>query len=138
MIAYLDTSVIVRKLLEQPDLHPDWGAWETAATSALTAVEASRALHRMRLQKRLTDPEVSRAFEILRTLLDGVGRIPVSETVLERAGHPFPTAIRTLDAIHLASALLWMHRERKPIAFLTHDAELEIAARAVGFRARLT
>ena len=51
---------------------------------------------------------------------------------MARAAEPFPTLVRTLDAIHLASALL--AREQIPdLRFATHDDELGLAARAVGF-----
>jgi predicted nucleic acid-binding protein len=56
----------------------------------------------------------------------------VTDTVLERASDPFPTALGTLDAIHLATALEL--RDLHPdLEFATHDRELAIAARAYGF-----
>jgi predicted nucleic acid-binding protein len=51
--------------------------------------------------------------------------------VLERAAEPFPTQMRTLDALHVASALLV--RTRFPaLRFATHDADLAAAALAEG------
>ena len=52
--------------------------------------------------------------------------------ILVRATEPFPTLLGTLDAIHLASALL--AREQLPgLTFATHDPALGTAAMAVGF-----
>lgn len=46
---------------------------------------------------------------------------------------PMATAVRTLDAIHLASALLFRERKGTAIVFATHDAQQATAARALGF-----
>ena len=43
-----------------------------------------------------------------------------------------PTALGSLDAIHLASALLVRH-DLDGLVFATHDDELGTAARATGF-----
>lgn len=43
------------------------------------------------------------------------------------------TAIGTLDAIHLASALLFRERRNAPVLFATHDRRQATAARARGF-----
>lgn len=137
MTVYLDTSALLRKLLNRPDAHPHWGQWDAAYTSALTRVEASRTLDRLRLQRLLSDAEIAEAFEGLTGYLERIGGIPVSEAVLRRASQPFPTVIKTLDAIHLAAAILWQDQNLKPLAFLTHDASLRTAARALGFKLTL-
>ncbi len=54
-------------------------------------------------------------------------------TRLERAAEPFPTLLGSLDAIHLASALL-ARTLVDDLGFATHDEELATAARAMGFR----
>ena len=54
--------------------------------------------------------------------------------VLTRASQPLPTPLGTLDAIHLATALLWQEKERKELVMATHDTALGIAARACGLR----
>ena len=57
---------------------------------------------------------------------------PVTESILDRAADPFPTALGSLDAIHLATALEL--REQVPsLVFATHDRDLAIAAQSVGF-----
>jgi hypothetical protein len=44
-----------------------------------------------------------------------------------------PTAVKTLDALHLSSALLLAERRRTPVVFATHDGQQAVAARALGF-----
>ena len=67
--------------------------------------------------------------------LDAIEVVPLAPEVLERAGDPFPTSIGTLDAIHLASALA-IRDEVPDLVFATHDAELALAASAMGFDVR--
>jgi hypothetical protein len=43
------------------------------------------------------------------------------------------TPVKTLDALHLASALLWRERSGDPLVFATHDPQQARAARALGF-----
>jgi hypothetical protein len=57
----------------------------------------------------------------------------LNRVVLRRASEPFPTQIRTLDAIHIASALLVQTRKRT-LYFATHDADMATAALAMGLR----
>jgi hypothetical protein len=45
-----------------------------------------------------------------------------------------PTELGTLDAIHLATALLWTEMSHKDLTMATHDSVLGLAARAYGMR----
>ena len=58
----------------------------------------------------------------------------VSGPVLARAAQPLPTELGTLDAIHLATALLWNERARSALVMATLDSALGIAARACGLQ----
>jgi hypothetical protein len=40
----------------------------------------------------------------------------------------------TLDALHLATALLWREKEGKDLVMAAHDTALGLAARASGLR----
>ncbi len=59
--------------------------------------------------------------------------IDVTDDVISLAAQAMPIVIRTLDAIHLATALDWQRRERKDFVFMTHDTQLADAARRAGF-----
>jgi hypothetical protein len=50
-----------------------------------------------------------------------------------RAPDPFPLPVRTLDAIHLSTAMAWRDSYEQEIVFATHDKALGKAARAMGF-----
>jgi hypothetical protein len=45
-----------------------------------------------------------------------------------------PTTLGTLDAIHLATALMWAEHAGFPLVMATHDQLLATAARASGLR----
>jgi hypothetical protein len=53
--------------------------------------------------------------------------------VLHRAALPLPLPVRTLDALHLTTALIVRERSAEPLLFVTHDAQQAAAARALGF-----
>ena len=53
--------------------------------------------------------------------------------MLQRAALPMPTVVKTLDGIHLATALLLRERRNISLTFATHDDQQATAARALGF-----
>ena len=60
-------------------------------------------------------------------------RVDVSPAVLRRAADPFPTPLGALDAIHLATAILWREGRSEAPVLVTHEGQLAMAARATGF-----
>ena len=80
---------------------------DLVVASELTLVECDRVLVRAQAQGRLTAGEAADR----RTLLEAAAatwyRLQLDKSILDRARHPFPDEpLRTLDALHLASALL--------------------------------
>jgi predicted nucleic acid-binding protein len=133
LIAYLDSSVLLRLILRQPGALKEWKAVETGVASALAEVECLRTFDRFRLLARVGDSEMARRRETVYRLLNGMEVVEVNQTVLARAAQPFPTSLGTLDAIHLATALLWREKSGKGLVMATHDATLATASRAFGF-----
>ena len=134
MIAYVDTSVLLRVALGQADALPEWRQVDRGVTSALTRVEGLRTLDRLRLRARLADAEVARRRAIILQLLDSLELVEVDFLVLDRAAQPQPTELGTLDAIHLATALLWRETMGAQLVMATHDVALATATQAHGFR----
>ncbi|MGH9368403.1 MAG: type II toxin-antitoxin system VapC family toxin [Thermoanaerobaculia bacterium] len=135
MIAYLDSSVLLRRVLGQRDSLAQWKKIEAGVASALVEVECLRTLDRLRLAESLDDPTIAPRREALFRVLDAIELVEVTRPVLERAAQPMPTALGTLDAIHLATALLWReHSGAADLVMATHDAALGLAARASGLR----
>ncbi len=132
MIAYVDASVLLRVALRQPDALTEWRQIEQGVSSAVIMTESLRTLDRLRLRARLSDADVaSRRAAILR-LIASLELVEVDGVVLERAAQPMPTEVGTLDAIHLASAILWKEMTQVDLVMATHDGALALAAHAHG------
>ncbi len=132
MKAYLDTSVILRKLLGEPGALKEWGHWDEGCTSEITRVESLRVLDRLRLQGSLEDREVAEKMQLLKGILETTDLITLDSAILGRASQSYPTIIGTLDAIHLATALLWKEMTGTQITMATHDETLGLSAKAHG------
>ena len=133
MIVYLDASVVLRILLRQPKRLAAWGRWEAAYSSELLGIESRRVIDRLRVQAALNDHELADVHHDLTRIERAIGAIPLTRPVLHRAALPMPTTVKTLDAIHLASALLLRERRIASLTFATHEPQQLRAARALGF-----
>ncbi len=132
MITYVDSSVLLRVALGQPGRLPRWRQVTRGVSSGLAEVECLRTLDRLRIEESLDDEEVARRRQSLLELLDSLTLVDPGREILERAAQPLPTVLGTLDAIHLATALLYREAIRQPLTLATHDLALARAARAHG------
>ena len=110
---YVDSSVPLLALMEQ-----------TGGSEAATALDEHRGEALRKVSSALLDVEVSRA------LRDSVDLVVIDDEVVQRA-KALTGELKSLDAIHLATALMLDH-PRDPVVLLTHDARLAEAARAHG------
>ncbi len=69
--------------------------------------------------------------EDARALVGRVALIELAPPILARALDPFPVAVRTLDALHLAS-IEFLSARGQTIDLATYDERLSAAARALG------
>ena len=136
MIAYLDTSVLLRIVLREPGTLGDLRSYEALVSSELTAVESARTIDRMRILGSLTPDEASERLRAVNEWLEAVDLVLLRPPVLSRAAEPMPMPIGTLDAIHLATALIWRDRMGPLAVMVTHDTALGAAARTFGFEVR--
>ena len=132
MIAYVDASVLLRVALRQPDALPEWRQIQQGVSSALIMTESLRTLDRLRLRAKLSDEEVASRRATMLQLVASLELVEIDAVVLDRAAQPMPTELGTLDAIHLATALLWKEMSRLEVTMATHDAALGLAAKAHG------
>jgi len=99
-LVYLDSSALVKLVLPEPESQPlfEWLAdWPLRLSSDLAAVEVPRAARRAS-----REPAVHlRASQVLA----GLHLLQIDREVIERAAALQPAGLRSLDAIHLASAL---------------------------------
>lgn len=133
MIAYVDSSVVLRLVLGQPGKLTQWKTLEGGVSSALAEVECLRTLDRFRLTHGLSDRDHARRRAAIYSIIDELDLVELTRPVLTRASQPMPTSLGTLDAVHLATALLWREQFESPLVMATHDEELGRAAEAFGF-----
>jgi len=82
----------------------------------------------------VSDRDLAVRREAVYRLLEAIDVVEPSRAVLTRAAQPLPTELGTLDAIHLATALLWHEGSGAELVMATHDGALSTAARACGLR----
>jgi predicted nucleic acid-binding protein len=134
---YVDSSVLLRVVLDEPEQLPEWKLLEEPVTSALTEVEALRTIDRA--TRRTTHPrrrplsadQAARARALLYETLEMFCRVELGPSIISRAGQ-LAGPLATLDALHLATALSWGDRAGENLAVATHDPELGAAAAGCG------
>jgi predicted nucleic acid-binding protein len=132
VIAYLDTSALLRLVLREPGGLEELLSCEALVSSELLAVEALRTLDRLRLQGALSMEEAASLRGVVDEWLEAVDLVLLQRPILARASDPFPVPLGTLDALHLATLLLWRERMKQTPVLATHDGGLALAARAFG------
>jgi predicted nucleic acid-binding protein len=132
VIAYLDSSVLLRLILREPGAMNDVPDREGLVSSELLAIECPRTIDRLRLQGSLSTEEAAVRLVAVKDWLEAVDLVLVQRPILARASEPFPTPLGTLDALHLATALIWRDRMQSDLVMLTHDGGLALSARAFG------
>ncbi len=110
-----------------------WPKIQNSVSSDLIRLECLRTIDRARIQQRLEEEAVAGYREAALRMIDDFSLISLDSDLLERAADPFPTMLGTLDAIHLATALA-AREQFEDLALATHDDELALAGRAMGFQ----
>jgi predicted nucleic acid-binding protein len=136
VIAYIDTSALLRIVLREPGALDDLRSYDALISSELIAVESSRTLDRLRSQGSLTADDAAARVRAVHDWLEAIDLVLLRPPVLSRASEPMPMPLGTLDALHLATALVWRDRLGPLPIMATHDAALGVAARAFGFEVR--
>jgi predicted nucleic acid-binding protein len=121
-VIYLDTSVAIAHLLAE-DRRPPASLWSSTLV-------ASRLLE-YELWTRLNARGLAASHgETARRLTERVAFLELLPSVLSRALEPFPTPVRTLDALHLAS-IEFLRGRGQSVQLASYDDRLIAAARAV-------
>lgn len=132
MRVYLDTSALVKYLIEEPGTDRAERLWRTASdryTSRITYAEARAALARAGRDGRTTPREQTMARRGLDMRWDGLRQIGVTDRLVRLAGDLADRrALRGYDAVHLASALILGDE----VVMATWDRELSDAASEEG------
>ena len=124
-LVYVDASAFVKLFSREPESEAMATAiateWDGAIASEIFAVEVFRAA------RRIGGTAAARAAD----LLHSVALLPITAEIRRDAGQIGPPELRSLDAIHLATALSASDRIG---AVLTYDTRLAAACTAAGLR----
>lgn len=120
---YIDSSVALARLLFEPRALP-LVFWQTPPVSSrLLEYEVWNRVHAYDL--------IASHGDGARSLLIGIELLEMERPVLARALEPWPTTIRTLDALHLAT-IEHLRSQGAPIELASYDNRLAAAAEALG------
>jgi hypothetical protein len=122
-VIYIDSSVALARLLFELRSPPVQFWLEDLVSSRLLEYEVYNRIHAY-------DPAGSNIGPA-RALLAGIKLMELGETVLARALEPWPTPIRTLDALHLAT-VEYLRRQGETVEMASYDSRLLAAAQALG------
>jgi predicted nucleic acid-binding protein len=123
-VTYLDSSVALAHLLGETRV-PPLSLWqESLVSSRLLEYEVWTRVHARGLGRTHADG--------VRVLIGAIALLELSPLVVARAIEPFPVAVRTLDALHLAS-MTFLRDRGEPVQLATYDDRLANAARALEF-----
>jgi predicted nucleic acid-binding protein len=122
-VGYVESSALVKLAIAEPEtraLRDALVAQERTVASDLGAVEMTRAAWR-----RAGEPGAARA----RAALLKIFLLPIDRAIVDTASRLEPVTLRSLDAIHVATAL---SLQADGIVFYSYDGRTLEAARAVG------
>ena len=132
---YLETSAVLTWLLGQAhakEVRAAADAAQVVVTSALTLAESERALVRAESGQLLSARDGQRLRGMLQRAQAGWMRMAVTEEILSRACRSFPVEpVRTLDAIHLATALAFT-KALPDLRILSYDRRILENSLALG------
>lgn len=126
----------MRIVLQAADPLPEWERLERGITSVLTRIESYRTLDRLWHNDELTEDDLAAKRAALAKFLPRLEKQAIDEAVIRLACASLPVPLRTLDAIHLATAIAYRSSQpsdERPILFATHDRQLARAAAAMQF-----
>jgi uncharacterized protein len=121
LIAYADSSALVKLAVAEPEsaeLRAALRSYDDVVTSELAIVEVTRAARRA---------AGTAGAEHAAAVLASVKQLRIDQAVLQRAAQLPPPTLRSLDAIHVASAL-----ELEASVVIAYDDRLLAAATSAG------
>lgn len=132
---YVESSAVLSWLFGEPSGEAVRAVLEGAdlvVTSDLTLVECDRTIHRAQVTGGITEAQAADRRSRLTVAAVSWNLLRLDAEVIQRARRPFPAEpIRTLDALHVASAL--MARAAVPdLALLSLDDRVRASGRGLG------
>lgn len=136
MTVYVETSAVLRWLFGEEGGEGVRGVLVAAPkvlTSRLTLIETRRVVRRAEREKRITSAQAADVLSVFAQAASTWAILEISDEVARRAEDAFPAEpVRSLDAIHLASAL-FLRQAFPDLGIVTADARVAANAHQLGF-----
>ena len=140
MTLYAETSAVLRWLFAEEGGETIRSALATAekvTSSRLALIETRRVVRRAEREERITEAQAADLLAVFAQATSTWAVLEISEEVARRAEDGFPSEpVRTLDAIHLASAL-FLRQAFPDLVILTADDRVRANAALLGFPAQV-
>ncbi len=134
---YVAASALLRVLFAEAGPTVPLVPGDRVVSSQLVEIETFRAVDRERLVGGLDDGQTAVKRHELASLLAMLDLMAIERGVIERARGSFAVNLRTLDAIHVATAeILAAEVAGEPLEFWTHDERQATAALSRGLTVR--
>lgn len=141
MTLYAETSAALRWLFAEEDgetIRARLAAATKVTSSRLTLIETRRVVRRAEHEGRITAAQSADLLAVLAQAASTWAVLEVSEEVARRAEEGFPNEpVRTLDAIHLASAL-FLRQSFPDLEIVSADERVVANAALLGFAIQTT
>lgn len=138
MTLYAETSAVLRWLFAEEggeDVRSALSSADKVTSSRLTLIETRRVVRRAEREHRITAAEGADILAVFAQAASTWAIVEITEEIARRAEEGFPSEpVRTLDAIHLASALFLRH-SFPGLAILSADERVAANAALLGFTA---
>jgi predicted nucleic acid-binding protein len=124
-LAYVDSSALLKLVVREDEtsaLEADLAGRDGLVASRLAALECRRAARRA---------SNKRVLQTVEDVLDAIYLLEITPAILDRAAGVDPSSLRSLDAIHLATAL---SVDEPGLEVITYDRRFAEAASAGGLR----
>lgn len=136
MTVYAETSAVLRWLFAESsgeEIRALLAAASKVTCSRLTLIETRRVLRRAEREARINAAQSADILAVFAQAASTWAILELSPEVSQRAEDPFPSEpVRTLDAIHLASAL-FLRQSFPDLAVLSADDRVRANAAQLGF-----
>lgn len=124
-VAYVDSSALLKLVVAEPEtsaLEADLAGRDGLVASTLAALECRRAARRA---------SNKRVLQTVAQVLEPICLVEITPAILDRAATVDPPLVRSLDAIHVATAL---SIAEPGLEIITYDGRMAEAALASGLR----
>ncbi|MBI5507020.1 MAG: type II toxin-antitoxin system VapC family toxin [Deltaproteobacteria bacterium] len=136
MTLYAETSAVLRWLFGEEGgdaLRIEFAAADKVVSSRLTLIETRRVIRRAEREGRMSATEAADVLTVFAQAVSTWAVLEITEAVACRAEEAFPSEpVRTLDAVHLASAL-FLRRSFPDLTIVTADERVRANAALLGF-----